>query len=526
MRFILLYCLAILGLFSCQSQSEMDDSKVFRMNQFDGLSSLDPAFAKEQTNIQIVHQLFNGLVQLDDSMQVKPDIAESWTISPDGKTYTFQLRNGVYFHQNELFGKSKTRTVTAEDFAYSFHRLTDPKVASPGSWVMEKVSSIKVLNNNSLQITLKESFPPFLGLLCTQYCAVVPKEVVEHYGSDFRSHPVGTGPFYFKIWEENVKLVLRKNLLYFEKDKTGKQLPYFEAITVTFLPDKQSEFLQLIQGNIDYISGLDPSYKDELLTLEGKLNPKYQEKLQLVKNPYLNTEYLCFYLGNDKAVDVRLRQAINYGFDRKKVVQYLRNNIGIPATGGMIPVGLPSHFDNGYTYQPQNARELVESYRKEKGKLPEITLTTASNYVDICEYIQSELAKVGLPVKVDVATGATIKQAKASGKLQLFRVSWIADYPDGENYLSLFYSPNKSPNGPNYSHFESKIYDDWFKASLQETDDAKRQKLYQKMDSLMLTQAPVVPLYYDEVTLFINKKLQNFKANPINLLNLKEVRKK
>ncbi len=513
-------------LYSCGDSIKIDDSKVFRLNRYDGVSSLDPAFAKTQSNIWMTNQLFNGLVQLDNQLHVKPSIAKRWDISEDGKTYRFTLRKDVFFHKNKVFKSKETRKVIANDFVYSFNRLLDKQTASPGGWVLANVKDFKALNDTVFEINLKEAFPPFLGLLSMQYCAVVPKEAVVFYGSDFRSNPVGTGPFQFKIWEENVKLVLRKNPLYFEKDSKGESLPYLEAVAVTFLPDKHSEFLQLIQGNLDFISGLDPSYKDELISISGELNTKYQGKLHLEKQSYLNTEYLCFYLDNENAVDKRLRQAINYGFDRRKVIQYLRNNIGTPATGGMIPDGLPSYYEKGYHYQPKKAKKLIEAYKKEEGSVPEIELTTTSDYLNICEYLQAELNKLGLKIQINVIPGSTLREGKANGKFPFFRVSWIADYPDGENYLSLFYSKNHAPNGPNYSHFKNAQFDQWYEAGLKETSDLKRRILYQKMDSLMLSEAPIVPLYYDEVTVFINQKVQNFKSNPINLLNLKEVWKK
>jgi len=511
--------------FSCKKKPEVDESKVFRLNRYDGISSLDPAFAKSQSNIWITHQLFNGLVQLDRNMNVIPDIAKRWTISKHGKTYNFTLRNDVFFHKDKSFGIRETRKVKASDFVYSFHRLLDKETASPGGWVLSNVQSFRALNDSVLQIKLKAAFLPFLGLLTTEYCAVVPQEAVRFYGDDFRRHPVGTGPFQFKIWKENVKLVLRKNPLYYEKDSDGNPLPYLEAVAVSFLPDKYSEFLQLIQGNLDFISGLDPSYKDELLTRNGQLNPKYKKKLTLIKQDYLNTEYLCFYLDAKNPIDKRLRKAINYGFDRNKAIKYLRNSIGVPATGGMIPKGLPSFYKNGYTYQPEKARALINDYKKEKGQLPLIQLTTTSDYLNICEYVQAELSKLGLKIKVDVTPGSTLKEGKANGKFQFFRVSWIADYPDGESYLSLFYSKNNAPKGPNYSHFKSLTFDQWYSRAIKETDHKKRRALYQKMDSLMLEEAPVVPLYYDEVTLFVSKKVKGFKSNPINLLNLKKVKK-
>ena len=129
-----------------------------------------------------------------------------------------------------------------------------------------------------------------------RYCSVVPKEAVSYYGNNFRSNPVGTGPFAFKFWEENVKLVLRKNPLYFERDTQGNSLPYLEAVAITFLPDKQSEFLQFVQGNIDFMTGLDNSYKDDIITTKGTLQPKYKDRVTLITTPYLNTEYLGFFI--------------------------------------------------------------------------------------------------------------------------------------------------------------------------------------------------------------------------------------
>src|SRR5690606_2310363 len=147
--------------------------------------------------------------------------------------------------------------VTAKDFVYSFNRLVDTKTASPGRWVFNSVSTFYAKNDTTLIIKLKEPFPAFISLLTNKYCSVVPKEIVEHYAGDFRRNPVGTGAFKFKLWEENIKLVLRKNELYYEKDKVGNQLPYLEAVAITFLPDKQSEFLQFVQGNLDFLNYLD-----------------------------------------------------------------------------------------------------------------------------------------------------------------------------------------------------------------------------------------------------------------------------
>ncbi|WP_271406489.1 ABC transporter substrate-binding protein [Tenacibaculum soleae] len=528
---ILVLLVVFFGLYSCtKRKNQFSDAQVFRYNEHSNITSLDPAFAKDQRNIWAVNQLFNGLVQLDDSLHIQPDIAKSWVISEEGKKYKFTLRNDVKFHKHSLFGKDSTRNVIANDFEYSFNRLLAKNVASPGGWVLQNVANFKAESDSLFTINLKQPFPPFLGLLAMKYCSVVPKEAIEFFGNNFRANPIGTGPFKFKLWVENTKLVLRKNPLFYEKDIKGISLPYLEAVAITFLPDKQSEFLQFIQGNIDFMKSLDASYKDDILNTNGTLKEKYVGKIKMETGAYLNTEYLGIYLDNENEYATKsklIRQAINYGFDRKKMIKFLRNGIGTPATSGFIPKGLPS-FNNqkGYSYQPEKATALVARYVKETGeKNPEITITTNGNYLDLCEFIQRELQNVGLQTKVDVIPPSTLRQGKSSGKLPIFRASWIADYPDAENYVSLFYSKNFTPNGPNYTHFKNELFDDLYEQSIKEINVEKRYQLYQKMDSIIIQEAPIVPLYYDEVIRFSQKNIQGLGINPIDLLNLKRVQK-
>ncbi|WP_240321089.1 ABC transporter substrate-binding protein [Kordia sp. SMS9] len=515
---------------SCQQQNSQDrDHLVFRYNEHANITSLDPAFAKDQRNIWAVHQLFNGLVEMDTDLNVIPAIASSWKISEDALTYVFTLREDVQFHKHHLFGKDSTRTVTAFDFEYSFGRILDDKLASSGRWIFKSVESFKALDATTFKIQLKQPFPAFLSLLTMKYCSVVPKEIVEHYGNNFRSNPIGTGPFQFKIWEENTKLVLRRNPTYFEKDAQGKNLPYLEAIAITFLPDKQSEFLQFAQGNIDFLNSLDPSYQDEILNAAGKLRETYAEKVRMISGPYLNTEYLGIYIGDSTNVSSHhlLRKAMNYSFDREKMITYLRSGIGSPANHGFIPKGLPG-FDNikGFDYQPELAKKLVKQYSKETGNAaPEVSITTNGQYLNFCEYIQRALEKIGIKASVNVIPASTLRELRSKGELPIFRASWIADYPDAENYLSLFYSKNFTPNGPNYTRFKNAQFDEWYETALRETDATKRANIYTKMDSLLVSEAPIIPLYYDQVVRFTRKNVQGLGINALNLLELKRVRK-
>jgi peptide/nickel transport system substrate-binding protein len=502
------------------------DYLVFRYNEHANITSLDPAFAKDQRNIWPTHQLYNTLVKLDENLAIKGDIAKTWSISDDGLTYTFEMRRKVFFHKHEVFGNDSTRQVIAPDVEYSLKRLTDPKVASPGSWVMSNVKRIEALNDSILEIELQQKFPAFLGLLTSKFCSVIP---VEMETLDFQNSPIGTGPFKFKRWEIGEKLVLRKNNLYFKTDSKGNRLPYLEAVAITFLPDKQSEFLAFVQGKLDFLSGLDPSYKDELITIDGGLNPKFQAEIAMEKSPYLNTEYLGFFLDSESE-EIKskvFRQAINFGFDRDKMIKYLRNNIGIPAHKGFIPEGLSGRSKTkGFTYQPERARKLIQEFKKETGiSRPKLIISTNPSYIDLVEFIQKEVQNIGVDVEIDVMPPSTIRQKRSAGQLDNFRASWIADYPDAINYLSLFYSENFSPNGPNYTHFKNEAYDKLYEEALSLTNDSLRFELYSKMDSLLINEAPVIPLYYDEVVRFRSKAVDGLGINPFNLLDLSQVKK-
>lgn len=535
-RLISLSLLVLVFASSCGDRVEYDQTKIFRYNESAGITSLDPAFSRNQANIWAVNQIFNGLVQMDNDLNVQPSIARSWDIQDSGTTYIFHLRDDVLFHPCKCFHSEEERKVTAEDFVYSFNRLREKPLAAPGSWIFQNVEAFEAADDTTLIIRISEPFPPFLGILSMKYASVIPREAVEMYGNSFRENPIGTGPFRFKIWVENEKLVLRRNPDYFETDENGGALPYLESVAITFVPDKQSAFLEFIKGNLDLMSGIDASYKDELLTFSGDLQPKYSDRFEVYRQPYLNTEYLGILVDSSQQVmqgspllNKKIRQAINYGFDRKRMMKYLRNNIGTPANAGMIPKGLAAYDTSaipGYEYDQVKALKLLEEAGYPNGRgLPEITVQTNASYLDLCEYMQGELAKIGIKLSVEVTPPSTLRQAIATSKVPFFRASWIGDYPDAENYLFLFYSENWTPNGPNYTRFKNPQFDEWYERASSEINDSIRINIYQKMDSLLMAEAPVIPLYYDQVLRFYPKTISGLEGNAMNMLDLKKVRK-
>ena len=523
--FLIIILFGIL-LSSCEKDSDIENN-IFKYNEYSNISSLDPAFSSTLRNIWPVNQIFNGLVQLDKNLEIKGDIASSWTISEDKRTYTFKIRQDVYFHNSELFGKNLTRKVKAKDFEYSFKRLIDNKIASPGYWVFNNVKDFKAINDSIFQIELKKEFDPFLGILSMKYCSVVPHEIVTVLGDKFSKKPIGTGPFKFKKWDENVKLVLSKNKNYFEHDSLGQKLPYLDGIAISFIPDKKSEFMELLSGKLDMVSSPENSIIDQIFDYKGDLNPRFSSNFNLLKSPYLNTEYIGFNIQNNIKKDTLLRYAINSGIDRKKMMQYLRKNIGYPAESGIVPNGLNNSFYlPRYNYDPDLSKKLISIY-KSNNDIDEINITIVSDsqYLDILEFIQSELQKIGVQVQIEITPPSILRQGKATGKFDAFRASWIADYPHVENYFSLFYSKNHTPKGPNYTFFSDRNFDELYEL-IGNKKSISYEKISNDLENIIRRYSPIIPLYYDMSVRIVPKNISGLEANAINQLNLKRVVKK
>ena len=523
--FLIIILFGIL-LSSCEKDSDIENN-IFKYNEYSNISSLDPAFSSTLRNIWPVNQIFNGLVQLDKNLEIKGDIASSWTISEDKRTYTFKIRQDVYFHNSELFGKNLTRKVKAKDFEYSFNRLIDNKIASPGYWVFNNVKDFKAINDSIFQIELKKEFDPFLGILSMKYCSVVPHEIVTVLGDKFSKKPIGTGPFKFKKWDENVKLVLSKNKNYFEHDSLGQKLPYLDGIAISFIPDKKSEFMELLSGRLDMVSSPENSIIDQIFDYKGDLNPRFSSNFNLLKSPYLNTEYIGFNIQNNIKKDTLLRYAINSGIDRKKMMQYLRKNIGYPAESGIVPNGLNNNFYlPRYNYEPDLSKKLISIY-KSNNDIDEINITIVSDsqYLDILEFIQSELQKIGVQVQIEITPPSILRQGKATGKFDAFRASWIADYPHVENYFSLFYSKNHTPKGPNYTFFSDRNFDKLYEL-IGNKKSISYEKISNNLENIIRRYSPIIPLYYDMSVRIVPKNISGLEANAINQLNLKRVVKK
>lgn len=520
----------IIGLIfiTCKPGEEIDQSLVFKYNQPNIVTSLDPAFAKSQNNMWVMNHVYNTLVTLDDSLKVIPGLAKSWNISEDGKTYTFHLRTDVFFHKDSCFKTvAKTRKLTAEDVAYSFSRLIDNSVNSPGSWIFkEKVTgaeAFQALDDSTFRIELASPFVPTMGMLTMQYCSIVPKEAVDFYGKDIRLRMVGTGPYKQKRWIENQNLFLEINEDYFDNSYFSSHPPRY--IKTSFIPDKQIAVLELLKGNLDLVSGLESSFANELLDTEGKLRADKADKIVYVRTPFLNTEYIGI---NQKLAKEhpalqhkKFRQALNWALDRKLMLESLRNGVGQSATAGFTPKGLPSFDDTetpGYHYDVEKARDLIKEVGLDLAKIPPIVINTNAEYMDLATFVARQWEVIGVKTTIELMDTGILREGMRNSKLLTFRASWIADYPDAESYFTVFYSKNPAP--PNYTNFSNAQFDRIYELAIKETDDEKRYELYHQLERILIDEAPVIFLFYDESSIFHSVKLKGYTNNGLNMLNL------
>ena len=292
---------ALIALSACgTTDKDYDDKMILRYNESAGISNLDPAHSERFEDIWAMSQIYNGLIRLDSDMKIVPDLAKEWEMDSSRMTYTFHLRTDAIFQDSEGFEDGKGRKVVAEDFIHSFQRILDPEEGSQGKFIFKNIDRLatqnhlgmEAPNDSTLVIHLKKPQHSFLKMLTLSYCYVVPIEVADYFGDDFTRNPVGTGPFQMKVWRQGDKLVLVKNEEYHEFDDAGERLPYLDAISISFIRSRSTEFTEFSKGNLDFISGIDDSYQNSVLTASGELKDEYQDKFYMLKQPWLKTDYI------------------------------------------------------------------------------------------------------------------------------------------------------------------------------------------------------------------------------------------
>lgn len=511
---------------SCHS--EISTHTVFKYNLVNHPNSLDPAFAKSLSSVWISSHIFNTLVTTNEKTEIIPSAASSYEISEDGLEYRFNLRKDLKFHKHTLFGSDSTKSVTAYDVKYSFDRILDENVNSPGSWIFEnKVASINPFsapNDSTFVVRLEKPFRPLLSILTMQYCSIVPKEAVEHFGDEWKNNPIGSGPYKFKRWIKNQSLFLLQNENYWS------ELGNLDGIKIDFIVDRKIAFLELINGNLDLVSGLESSFINEMLTPEGKLQNKHHEEISFLKSAYLNTEYIGINMElleeGHPLKNKNFRKALNFAIDKDLMMKTLRNGVGFPAHAGFTPKGLSSFSSQmeGYAFDLAMAKKHLALSGIDLQNMEPLTIYTNQPYSDIMLFVAKQWEQVGVPCKIEVMESSILREGMRKGTIPLFRASWIGDYLDAENFMSVFYGGNGAP--PNYTRFKNETFDNLYHQSNLELDNKNRNKIFHSMDEILIEESPVIFLFYDQSANFYRKSISGMRHSLNNLPFVEDISKK
>jgi oligopeptide transport system substrate-binding protein len=472
-------------------------------------TTLDPALIVDVTGASIGAKLFNGLVRFDQDLHLRPDIAEKWEISPDGKTYIFFLHRGIHF--------SNGREVTADDIKYSFERVLNPATRSPRTWVFDRIegaqefmknhapelSGIKVKDAHTLMIHLTKPFGPFLSLLSLTTASVVPKEEVEKWGADFSSHVVGTGPFMLQQWQHSQHLCLVVNPKFFRSP------PHIKGMVYRIIPEDLTTIVEFEIGNLDIIRIPAPEFH-KYYTHPGKYSIKEQ--------PGLNIYYVGLNCQQPPLNDIRIRQAICMAIDREKIRTTLFEKRGLLALSPVPPLLRKSFppLKDYFPYNPARACELIKKAGYPKGFPLTITITALPEVLDIVEVIQQYLQEVGIKVSIVQLEWSSFKEVVAQGKAQAFWLSWWADYPDAENFLfPLFHSSNWGAGG-NRSFYKNRTVDLLIGEAQQQPDETTRIRLFHEAEKTIIQEAPIVSFWHQTDYYLVQPWVNNFIPSPLS----------
>ncbi len=473
-------------------------------------TTLDPALITDVMGGLIAAKLFNGLVRFNDNLDVVPDVAESWSISADHRTYTFLLRKDARF--------STGRRVTAGDVRYSFERVLDPGTRAPFTWVLDRIrgardvlsgrarhaKGIRVLDDRRIAITLDRPFGPFLSLLGMTTAYIVPREAVERAGADFGSHPTGSGPYVLAEWLPSRSLRLEARNDYFG----GR--PRLKGIVYRVIPEDLTAVMEFETGGLDALQI--PASEHRRYTTD----PKWRGRVY--SRPGLNCYYLGMNCRRPPFNDVRVRRAMNLAIDRKRILDTVFEKRGVLAIGPIPPqlwkyVGPPAASE-GYPYDPAEARRLIRAAGAE-GRHISLYISADPEVLDIVEVIADYLKKAGIDVGIVQLDWSAFKETLNKGEADAFWLSWWADYPDPEDFLfPLFDSANFGAAG-NRTWYRDTFVDATIERAQRTVDERKRERLYRRADDRIIRDAPWVFMWHRSDFYVVSERVRHFVIHPI-----------
>lgn len=528
---------------------------IFSWNEEEFFRTLYPPAMSDAIGHRVANQIYEGLVRPNQTnLDIEPVLAQSWTVSPDGKVYTFRIRKNVYFQDDACFPNNKGRTVSAYDFKYCLDKVCTFSADNKGinffrdrivgaadyfkqtetaKPTAEGVKGIAATDSSTLVISINEAFPNFLYLLSMQYGFVYPHEAFDKYGADgMRLHAVGTGPFYVKRADENQTVLLLKNPNYWAKDADGNSLPYLNGIRISFVGDKMAELLNFKQNKLDLVYKLPYENTDEIVDRQGKLLGDYSQYV-FQEAPTLNIQYYGFLTTSKLFSNKKLRQALNFAVDRQRLVDNTLKGAAIAAVHGRTPSCVPNYDYTklvGYNYNPKKAQQLLAEAGYPNGKgLPEITLQInggGKRNEQVAEAVEKMIEEtLGIQIRIEKLPMAQHFENVEAGKTEFWRSGWMGDYPDPENFLNYFSSKHlpDSPNGRAYLNtvrYNNPKFDQLMAQALATSNATQRNQLYLKAEQLTLDDAVALNLFYEKDRRLLQPNVHNLPQNMLEYRNL------
>jgi len=564
--------LALISLFSCgkketSNATELRPAKgdrnyggVFRMNESENIKTLFPPSITDAFSYRIANQIYEGLLKFDQEyLTLKNGIIEGYSVSEDGLTYTFNLKKGVKFHDADCFGDGKGREVTTEDVKYCFTYLCSYNAHNLGFEVFKGVlkgadaffeatkqgekprsgiEGLKVIDKYTIQFQLEKKSSLFLYNLARPYTYIYPKEAFDKYGLDMRVKPVGTGPFYVSSIDEDIVVILKKNNAYHAFDSLGNRLPFLEALEIRFLKDRKAELLEFKKGNFEMIYHLPTEQIIEIV--EDALNKTKQgqyTKYTMQREPEMSSHYLMFNQQNELFKNKNLRKAISFGIDRTKILEYVLQGEGFKAGVNGITPPVFDGYDiskiKGYDLDLDSAHYYLTKAGYPEGKgFPKTVIYLNSDgerNVRVVEEVQKELKdNLNIEIEIQVLPFAQHLENAMNGKSEFFRIGWIADFPNPENFLYLFYGKNvptdkNEVSFPNLSRYKNDAFDANYDKAMATTNLDETVNSLLKAEQVLLNDAGVIVLWYDEGYRLLQPYVQNFPNNPMQYRDLSDV---
>ena len=519
-------------------------------------SSLDPVRMNSKVEDDIATNIYERLVDNNSKLDLDNELAKSFDISPDGKTYTFHLRTNAFFHDDPCFPNGKGRKFVAQDAKYSFERVCDPKTLTSGFWVFQdivdganeyfhredtkkdikEVIGFKVIDDSTFVCQLTRPFAPFLQHLATSFGFIAPHEAVEKYGKDFFKHPVGTGAFRFDYWKEDQEIVLKRNPNYWQSDDAGNKLPLLDEIKFTFIKDDKTLLANFERGTHDEDFTLPTESFQQIVTAEKKLAPAYEKKFVLQHVSAMNSYFFDFLCSKPPFNNMALRRAFSFAIDRDKIVKYVLKGAPHSSAHNFITPPAFSRYPiadvHGISFNLDSARYWLEKAGYPQGKgLPSIELAVYNEPrpTQIAQAVQRMLEE-GLGVKVEIRTmqAAQLIDGSEDGKFTFWLTRWYADYPEVENFLNLVYGKlvpkqESQKSYPNSTRWNSESFNTFFGQALATTDETERMKLYAQAENIAAFEAPQLPLFYEEHYRLLQPWVRDNPLDAMNRIDLKKV---